>query len=113
MSVFKLAVQFEGESVRLGYDILHGVWNILFVAGDFSLKPGNEFLIVVRDDVQTIAIATVGKVGLLPMTASEARHIEAVVPTQDHNGNGGIEARIFTEIHIGDVETLTGGSKIK
>ncbi len=106
MGTFKLGVLFEENQARLGLEIVSGTRKILFVEGAFSLKPKDGILIIVGGDIPMAAIATAGKVGLLPMTANEARHIEAVVPIQNHNGNAGIEAKTFTEIHIGDVETL-------
>ena len=106
MNIFKLAVQFEGDQIRLGYDILRGVQSILFVEGSFSLKPGDEFPVIVRGDIPAAAIATTGKITLVPMTANEAKHILAITPPQEHNGNGGIEVKVFTEIHIAEIEIL-------
>lgn len=106
MGVVKLGVLFDSDEARLGREILSGTQKILFVEGDFSLKPRDGILMIVEDDRPTAALIVVGKIGLLPMTANEAKRIEAVVPTQSHNGCGGIEVKIFTEIHIGDIEVL-------
>ena len=106
MSVFKLAVQFDGNQVCLGYDILRGTQTILFVVGDYSLKPGDEFPIIVRGDVPILAIATAGKVTESPMTPNDEKRIAAIGPSRRCNSNGGIEAEPVTEIRIAGIELL-------
>lgn len=106
MSVFELGILFDEDQARLGREILSGERKILFVEGSFPLRPKDGVLIIMGGDTPAAAIVTVGKIGLRPMTTNEVKRIEAVVLAQDQNSSGGIEAKIFTEIHVGDVEIL-------
>ena len=105
MSVFKLGVEFTEANSSEVRNILSGKKTVIFVEGNHSIHPDDRFLIVANCDLPAVAIATAGKVNLISMTSEEAKVVGAIFASMT-GGRNGIEARIFSEIRISEVEIL-------